>query len=98
VGYWYSHPKATECSENEQVGQKRSDGSQCTWKRNGEARVLRGSEALEAGWNYTRHASDIKLDPAQAAQNAGVLRGVFDSRPYQKWACGDKRDVAELMV
>jgi hypothetical protein len=86
LGHWYSHPKLTECHENEVIGSHRDDGTQCTWTRHGEARVLRGADVLAAGWNasggFMHH-----LDPALVKQNAQVFRKSFDSQPFQQWAC-----------
>merc|ERR1712039_705178 len=88
LGYWYSHPQATECKEAEVVGQKRADGSQCTWKRFGEARVLRGADVLQNGWNASTSSwSHHSADAAQAHQNAQVFRSVFDGRALQPFSC-----------
>jgi len=90
LGHWYSTPKATECLENETVGTLRTKGTKCTWKRYPEARVVRGGDALDFGWN-TSTAGSFKIDVAQVRQNAGILRKLFDSQPYQKWTCESPR-------
>merc|ERR1712087_220800 len=78
LGYWYSHPQGTECNEDEFVGQLRADGTQCTWRRHGEARVLRGADVLDNGWNASKASgSQHTVDAAQAQQNAQVFRSVF---------------------
>merc|ERR1712048_609034 len=88
LGYWYSTPTQTECAETEAVGNVRADGSVCTWKRHQEARVVRGGDALDFGWNIsTAGGWHRQMDPTQVRQNAQVLRGLFDSQPYQKWTC-----------
>jgi hypothetical protein len=97
LGYWYSTPKDTECGESEVVGTVRADGTTCTWKRHPEARVVRGGDALDFGWNITTGGDHrMKVDVAQVRQNAGVLRDLFDSQPYQKWACS--KASPELLV
>jgi hypothetical protein len=91
VGHWYSHPVATECKEDEPVGHKRADGTQCTWKGYSEARVVQGADVLAAGWNTTSSHGwpSPPLDPALVKQNVEVFRKVFDSKPYQQWSCSD---------
>lgn len=95
LGYWYSTPKETECGQDETVGEVRSDGSVCTWKRYAEARVIRGGDALDAGWNITGNASKFhpKADPAQVRQNAGIIRKVYGNDLFQKWTCSDAQQV-----
>lgn len=88
LGHWYSTPKATECHETEAVGTARADGTTCTWKRHPEARVVRGGDVLDFGWNMSTGKHIDKLDVAQVRQNAGVMRDLFDVQPYQKWTCG----------
>lgn len=97
IGVWYSHPKNTECSELETVGQPRADGSICTWKRNPEARVLRGHDALKAGWNtsVTGHAA---ADPAQVHQNTAIIRKVFNGDAFQRWSCTAQQSSDTLLV
>lgn len=85
LGHWYSHPKDAECKESEAVGAVRADGTACTWKRHPEARVVRGGNALDFGWNMTKSHSSVS--PAQVRQNAALLRKLFDSQPYQQWSC-----------
>lgn len=84
LGYWYSTPTDTECNESEVLGAVRMDGSVCTWKRRPEARVVRGGDALDFGWNMSSGGS---LDTAQVRQNAETLRKLFDSQPFQQWSC-----------
>merc|ERR1719181_2596978 len=98
LGYWYSHPKLTECHENEAVGSRRDDGTQCTWKRHGEARVLRGSDVLASGWNASGSGGHSHhLDPELVKQNSQVFRKSFDTQPFQQWAC-DGRSSNALLV
>jgi len=95
IGVWYSHPKSTECSELESVGQMRADGTTCTWKRRSEARVLRGHDALKAGWNVS--SSGFRVDTAQIRQNTAVIRQVYNRDAFQKWTCETKPS-SDIMV
>merc|ERR1712039_62900 len=99
LGYWYSHPQATECKEDEAVGQVRADGSRCTWKRHGEARVLRGSDVLGNGWNASKASgAQHSVDPAQAQQNAQVFRAVFAGRALQPFSCSSALMQQKIIV
>mmetsp|Transcript_75340 Transcript_75340/g.201285 ORF Transcript_75340/g.201285 Transcript_75340/m.201285 type:complete len:368 (-) Transcript_75340:94-1197(-) len=91
-GQWFSHPKPTECDDDEEVGAARADGSVCTWKRHREARVVKGWQVLDNGFN-TSHAR--KLDPARALQNTKAFLKSFADAPLQQWAC---EDTASILV
>lgn len=98
LGAWYSHPKATECAEHEDLGGRRSDGTVCTWKRRAAARVIRGWQVLDAGWNASS-GSFPDVDPEQVAQNAAVVRKVLARQPMLPWQCGGTdQDGALFMV
>jgi len=96
LGYWFSTPKDAECAENESVGQKRADGSVCTWKRGKEARVVRGGDALGYGWNASAGHGFGKLDAALVRQNAAVFRDLFDSQSFQRWSCDSFESVISV--
>jgi hypothetical protein len=86
LGRWYSHPKATECREDEEVGSQRADGTECTWKRRPAARVIRGWEVLDAGWNITS-LGHMAMDPAMVRQNTEVVYKVLMNQSMQQWQC-----------
>lgn len=96
LGAWYSHPKATECSESETVGAARPGGAPpCTWKRRSDARVLYGRQLLQHGWNRTHFPPGpktsplwpVSMDPMQVHQNTAVVRAVLASSPALPWRC-----------
>lgn len=87
IGVWYSHPKAAECAEHNELGKPRPDGTTCTWKRRQSARVLRGWQVLDEGWNATMGHDHATVDPAQVAQNAAAVRKAFARQPMLPWDC-----------
>lgn len=97
LGNWYSHPVEAECTEDEAVGSHRKDGSQCTWKRRPDARIFKGFELIEAGWNLT-FGHDFKADSAQVLQNVQTFRKVEASRPLRPWKCGTQDTKALVIV
>merc|ERR1711920_733591 len=89
------------CAEHEGLGERRSDGTMCTWKRRAAARVMRGWQVLEAGWNASSGPTHKhhEVDPAQVAQNAAVVRKVLARQPMLPWQCGGSaQENALLMV
>lgn len=88
LGSWYSHPAATECREEEQVGAHRADGSRCTWKRRPMARVVRGWQVLHHGWNTTITPFLAPINPLQVLENAASIRSAFAAAPLATWHCG----------
>ena len=75
-GAWYSTPTAGQCPEGAPLGTPTASGWPCTWRRLPEARVLRGYQLLEQGWN----ASDPghgNTSVAQFESNLGVWRAAF---------------------
>lgn len=92
LGHWYSTPKEAECGDGETVGQQRADGSICTWKRSREARVVRGGDVLEHGWNASV-SREHDVPPALIKQNTAVFRNLFDSQPFQQWSCASQNRV-----
>jgi len=97
LGAWYSHPKATECAEHEELRERRSDGTVCTWKRRPAARVMRGWQVLEAGWNASSGPMR-SVDPGQVAQNAAVVRKVLASQPMLPWQCGGTTQESAVLL
>ncbi|CAK0808932.1 unnamed protein product [Prorocentrum cordatum] len=97
LGAWYSHPKATECAEHEELRERRSDGTVCTWKRRPAARVMRGWQVLEAGWNASSGPMR-SVDPEQVAQNAAVVRKVLASQPMFPWQCGGTTQESAVLL
>merc|ERR1712137_878941 len=75
LGYWYSHPINTECREDESVGQFRSDGTQCTWKRRKEARVIYGQQVQNNGFRAS--STELNLTLHEAEWNTAVFRRTF---------------------
>lgn len=79
-GFWYSTPKAGQCSEEQRLGDQG-----CTWKRHPRARTLWGSDLLRLGWNatFTRHwplhnVSSMNTT-GQGLHNLPLLRDAFAS-------------------
>jgi len=85
-GQWFSHPKPTECDDDEEVGAARADGSVCTWKRHKEARIVKGYQVLQNGFNTSAGKT---ITPALAKQNADAFRKTFAQAPVQPWGCED---------
>lgn len=93
LGYWYSTPKATECSEDEPVGKTRADGSVCTWKRRPAVRVLRGGDLLDMCWNTSGTDNvSMHVDTAQIRQNSALVEKAFRAQPFQKWSCAEAEE------
>mmetsp|Transcript_49553 Transcript_49553/g.91399 ORF Transcript_49553/g.91399 Transcript_49553/m.91399 type:complete len:423 (+) Transcript_49553:63-1331(+) len=96
TGMWFSHPSHSECMEDELVGDRRADGTQCTWKRRPVARVIRGHEAQAQGWNISVNYTSLfdSVDLAQLLQNEQVIRGTFAAAPLPPWKCDDSAENA----
>eukprot|EP00746_Dinoflagellata_sp_MGD_P018495 gnl/MRDRNA2_/MRDRNA2_14288_c0_seq1.p1 gnl/MRDRNA2_/MRDRNA2_14288_c0~~gnl/MRDRNA2_/MRDRNA2_14288_c0_seq1.p1 ORF type:complete len:309 (-),score=33.87 gnl/MRDRNA2_/MRDRNA2_14288_c0_seq1:88-915(-) len=89
IGVWYSHPQATECAQNEAIGQLKQDGSTiCTWKRHPLARTVKGFQVLKNGWSFPTSRSPTRADPAQVKHNGDVIRQTINSAPLQPRQCG----------
>lgn len=89
LGRWYSHPKVTECSEDEAVGEVRSDGSTCTWKRRPFARTLRGWQLLKEGFQIPGGdiAGNITALLEKVDHNTNAFRKAFQKQKYKPWTC-----------
>merc|ERR1712014_322695 len=87
LGRFFSHPKESECTEYESIGAARRDGSQCTWKRRADARVVRGWEVEQHGWNKTESKKPMQVDPAQVQQNVEVVRKAISDVALRPWEC-----------
>lgn len=100
LGNWYSHPKAGECRETEEVGVIRRDGSQCTWKTRPDARVVHGLDLLHAGFNTssTGFIDPPHVDPSQVYQNVNVFRRVVASGSLRPWQCGGEHFEQAIIV
>jgi len=68
-GQWFSTPTASQCPEGEPIGSLSRNGQPCTWRRGASARIVRGAELLNAGWNHTmpclgqHHGSTVYPQP-----------------------------------
>lgn len=85
LGSWYSHPQDTECAEDENLGQLRGDGSQCTWKRRGEARVVTGEQVRRNGFRSS--GSLWRTSASSAKSNKEAFQRTFDQQSLKPWSC-----------
>lgn len=85
LGHWYSHPTKSECAEDETLGDMRGDGTQCTWKRRKEARVVYGHQVQSNG--FRAGGSPSFVSPSLAKENAVAFRKTYDQQPMKKWSC-----------
>ena len=76
-GEWYSTPTPGQCPEGAALGTpSAATGAPCTWRRLASARVLRGFQLLEQGWNAS--------EPGHGAGNSSVAQFESNLKVWRK--------------
>jgi hypothetical protein len=75
-GEWYSTPTPGQCPEGAPLGTTSAAGLSCTWRRLSSARILRGFQLLQHGWNATDPGKGNSSIP-QFESNLKVWRNAF---------------------
>lgn len=79
LGYWFSHPAASECAEGAAVG---TGG--CTWARHPVAASVKGSLLLQHGFKKSP-TSDVTEEAA--VRNSNATSEAYANHPYNR-CCG----------